>query len=304
MSRVVPCAVGPDPVPDWFVAGVVDGGGELVPVEEAEALFWYHGSPAPLGELLERGKQLTWVQLPAAGIESYAPFLDDRITWTCAKGVYADPVGEHAVALALAGLRGLVSYARATTWSAPRGRNLYDADVVIIGGGGIAESIVQLLQPYRVTTTVVRRHPDPMPGVHAVVPPEALHEVLPGADVVILAVALTPETSGIIGASELALMADHAWLVNVSRGAHVVTEDLVRALQDGAIGGAALDVTDPEPLDDGHPLWHLDNCIITPHVGNTPDMHRPLLVSFTSDNLRRYAADEPLRGRVDVALGY
>jgi len=304
MSRTVPCAVGPDPVPDWFLAGVVDGGGEIVDVAEAEALFWYHGSPGTLGDLLDRGTNLKWVQLPAAGIEAYAHLLRPELTWTCAKGVYADPVGEHAVALGLAGLRNLVSYGRQKTWSGPEGRNLYDADVVIVGGGGIAESIIEQLQPYRARITVVRRHPAAMPGVDQVVPPDRLHETLPGADLVILALALTPETTGVIGAAELDLMADHAWLVNISRGPHIVTDDLVDALRAGSIGGAALDVTDPEPLPDGHALWDLENCIITPHVGNTPEMHKPLLTAFTAGNLRRFAKGEPLRGLVDVSLGY
>lgn len=96
----------------------------------------------------------------------------------------------------------------------------------------------------------------------------------------------------------------HAWLVNVARGRHVVTEDLVRVLQDGAIGGAGLDVVDPEPLPDGHPLWSLPNCFITPHVGNTPDMAVPLLSARVRDNVRRYLAGEPLLGPVDVDAGY
>ena len=100
-------------------------------------------------------------------------------------------------------------------------------------------------------------------------------DALPGADLVVLALALTPETEGIIAADELSLMEDHAWLVNVARGRHVVTDDLVDALRDGVIGGAGLDVTDPEPLPAGHPLWSLPNCLITPHVGNTPEMAVP-----------------------------
>ena len=95
-------------------------------------------------------------------------------------------------------------------------------------------------------------------------------DALPGADLVVLALALTPETEGIIGADELQLMEDHAWLINVARGRHVVTDDLVDALRDGVIGGAGLDVTDPEPLPPDHPLWSLPNCLITPHVGQHP----------------------------------
>ena len=119
-----------------------------------------------------------------------------------------------------------------------------------------------------------------------------------------LALALTPETEGIISADELELMEDHAWLVNVARGRHVVTDDLVGALADRAIGGAGLDVTDPEPLPDDHPLWTMPNCLLTPHVGNTPEMAVPLLAQRITANVRRFADGEELVGLVDVDAGY
>ena len=96
-------------------------------------------------------------------------------------------------------------------------------------------------------------------------------------------------------------MEPHAWLVNVAVGRHVVTDDLVKALQAGEIGGAGLDVTEPEPLPEGHPLWSLPNCIITPHVGNTPEMAKPLLAERITANVRRWAHGEPLIGPVDPA---
>jgi phosphoglycerate dehydrogenase-like enzyme len=131
-----------------------------------------------------------------------------------------------------------------------------------------------------------------------------LHEVLAESDAVVLALAMTPETHGIIDAAALAAMPDHAWLVNVARGPHVVTDDLVAALLAGTIGGAGLDVTDPEPLPEGHPLWTLPNAIITPHVGNTPAMAVPLLGARVTENVRRFATDEPLVGLVDANAGY
>jgi D-3-phosphoglycerate dehydrogenase len=99
-------------------------------------------------------------------------------------------------------------------------------------------------------------------------------------------------------------MSNRGWIVNVARGRHIVTEHLVEVLQAGEIGGAALDVTDPEPLPDGHPLWTLPNCIITPHVGNTPEMAVPLLAARVTENVRRWSAGEPLLGLVDPTLGY
>jgi phosphoglycerate dehydrogenase-like enzyme len=230
--------------------------------------------------------------------------LDDDRVWTCGKGVYAEPVAEHALALALAGLRGVGSYARRRSWSGPMGTNLLGGRAVILGGGGIARVLVRLLQPFGTQLTVVRRHPEPMTGVADVVGPDRLHDVLGRADLVVVALALTPETRGVIDAEALAAMPEHAWLVNVARGAHVVTDALVEALAAGSIGGAGLDVTDPEPLPDDHPLWSMDNALITPHVGNTPEMGEVLLAARIRENVRRWASGQPLLGGVYTDLGY
>jgi phosphoglycerate dehydrogenase-like enzyme len=131
-----------------------------------------------------------------------------------------------------------------------------------------------------------------------------LIDALVGADVVVVALALTPDTDGILSRGEFEQMESHAWVVNVGRGRHIVTDDLVWALREGVIGGAALDVTDPEPLPAGHPLWSLPNCIITPHVGNTPEMAVPLLSERISENVRRFATGDELVGAIHPELGY
>jgi phosphoglycerate dehydrogenase-like enzyme len=131
-----------------------------------------------------------------------------------------------------------------------------------------------------------------------------LEAALPDADVVVIALALTERTRGIVDAAFLSRMAAHAWLVNVGRGGHVVTDDLVAALVEQRIGGAALDVTDPEPLPQGHRLWSIPNCIITPHIANTPEMGLPLIAARVRENVARFVAGEPLVGMVDVDLGY
>ncbi|RPI07403.1 MAG: hydroxyacid dehydrogenase, partial [Actinobacteria bacterium] len=216
----------------------------------------------------------------------------------------AEPVAELALALGLAGLRGLATFGRATRWEAPGGTNLQGGRVTILGGGGITEVLLRLLAPFDAHVTVVRNRVRPMDGADVVVEGEHIHDALPGADLVVVALALTPDTEGIIGRDELRLMERHSWLVNVARGRHVVTDDLVKALEDGEIGGAALDVTEPEPLPDGHPLWTTANCIITPHVGNTPEMARPLLAERITTNVRRFAHGEQLIGPIDLELGY
>ena len=288
-----------------LVDAVIAGGGRVVGPPDAEALVWAEpAAPELLPGVLEDGPGIGWVQLPYAGIENLTHLLDRDHRWTCGKGVYAEPVAEHVLMLALAGLRGMGSFARAHSWLPPEGRNLLGGRVAVLGGGGITESLVKLLEPWDCQITVLRRHPVPMAGVDRVVGPDGLHGALHDADVVVVALALTPETVGIIDAAALSAMAAHAWLINVGRGGHVVTDDLVAALASGAIGGAALDVTDPEPLPDGHPLWGMDNCIITPHVGNTPEMGLKLLARRVTENVRRYIAGEELLGPVDVDLGY
>jgi phosphoglycerate dehydrogenase-like enzyme len=143
-----------------------------------------------------------------------------------------------------------------------------------------------------------------MDGAAHVVDASELAHALEGALGVVLALALTPETRGIVARPQLERMHERGWLVNVARGGHVVTDDLVGVLKEGRIGGAALDVTDPEPLPEGHPLWSMPTCIITPHVGNTPEMAVPLLMTRIRENVRRWAAGEPMLGLVDPASGY
>lgn len=284
---------------------VIAGGGEIVDVADTTALVWGAArDPRGLAEVIERHPHLQWIQLPFAGVEEFTHLIDDDRLWTCGKGVYAEPVAEMAVAMALCGLRGLVNYARTSEWSGPIGRNLIGARVSILGGGGITEEIVRLLNPFDCHVTVVRRHVTDMEGVDVVLESDRYVDALPGADVVFLALPLTPDTEAMIGRSEFESMESHAWLVNVARGKHVVTDDLVWALTNGVIGGAALDVTDPEPLPAEHPLWSLPNCLITPHVGNTPDMAVPLLSERISNNVRRWIAGDELVGPVDHQLGY
>jgi phosphoglycerate dehydrogenase-like enzyme len=284
---------------------VIAGGGHVVVAEAAEGLVWASfDRPDLLGAVLAEHDHLAWVQLPFAGIEPYVPLLDDERLWTCGKGVYAEPVAELALSLALAGMRGVSTYARATSWSGPIGRNLFGANVTILGGGGITEALIPLLAPFDTRITVVRNRVREMDGVDEVIEADRYIDGLVDADLVVLALPLTAETDGMLSRDEFEQMRSDAWIVNVARGRHIVTDDLVDALRAGTIGGAALDVTHPEPLPDGHPLWSLPNCIITPHVGNTPEMGVPLLAERITANVRRFAQGAPLVGLVDPDLGY
>jgi phosphoglycerate dehydrogenase-like enzyme len=287
-------AVGPQHA-SFATDAVAAGGGTLVDVTEE-----------PVADQVKAAASVRWVQLPFAGVEKVLAFglIDHDHIWTCAKGSYAEPVAEHALALSLAGLRHLRTRIEARSWGRAAGTSLYDQKVTILGGGGITSMLLEQLAPFRVEATVVRRKAEPMPGAARTASVEDLDAVLPGSLVVYLALALTPATTGIIGARQLELMDETAWLVNVARGAHVDTDALVAALGSGSIAGAALDVTDPEPLPDGHPLWELPNCIITPHTADTIEMIMPLLAERIRTNVVRFAAGEELVGLVDPDAGY
>ncbi len=300
-------AIGPRPA-SFARTAVEEGGGDVVGIgDDPDGLVWLDAADVGgLGDALAEAGAVRWVQLPFAGVEAVveAGILDDRRLWSCAKGAYADPVAEHALALALAGLRRLRTRVEARAWGEPAGTSLYDQRVTILGGGGIATSLLELLRPFRVQATVVRRSTDPAPGAVRTVSLSDLGAVLPGAAVVFVALALSPATERVIGAGELAAMDPGSWLVNVARGRHVDTDALVEALRAGSIGGAALDVTDPEPLPVGHPLWTLPNCIVTPHTADTMEMVRPLLAERIRVNVGRFARGERLVGMVDPVAGY
>jgi phosphoglycerate dehydrogenase-like enzyme len=298
-------AVGPRPA-GWAAEAIRRGGGEPVTLDQDPVgLVWTDGAAMDaLRGALAPG--IAWVQLPQAGTERVfeAGVIDHARRWTSAKGAYADPVAEHALALILAGLRLLKVRARASSWGEPGGVSLFGEPVTVVGGGGIATVLLRLLEPFGAPVTVVRRQAVPMPGAARTLGPDRLAEALAGARAVVLAPALTPATRGMIGPAELAAMEPYGWLVNVGRGGLVDTGALVRALRVGQIGGAALDVTDPEPLPAGHPLWDLPNCLITPHTADTEEMTRPLLAVRIAENVRRLTAGQELIGQVDPDLGY
>ena len=259
--------------------------------------------------ILEKYPNIEWVQLPWAGVDAFADILErfknqNRPLWTSAKGAYAEPVAEHSLALILALMRQLPLRVVARSWGPKLGESLYGANVVIIGAGGIAVQLLKILSPFRTTVTVVRRGSDPLDGADRTVTSDHLLEVLPDADVVVVAAAMTGPTTHLIGATELAAMKASAILVNVARGGLIDTDALTNALAAGEIAGAGLDVTDPEPLPDGHPLWSEPRALITAHSADTPEMTTPLLAERVKTNVRAFLDHSPFDGIVDPEAGY
>ncbi|MFB9377667.1 D-isomer specific 2-hydroxyacid dehydrogenase family protein [Kineococcus gynurae] len=313
MTSPLAVHLGPQ-TPDPVVRAVEGAGGRLVAVEEARAVVWV-GDAASFTEAFgERGAGLPptveWVQLPSAGIESWfsAGIVDEDRVWTSAVGAYGSAVAEHAVALLLAGVRGLGRAARARSWdngAAAEGQvSLRGATVAVLGAGGIGALTIPVLNALGARVIAVTRSGREVPGAAECLPAAETTTIFERADHVIVAAPATAETAALVGAAELAALGPQGWVVNIARGSLVDTEALVEALRDGRIGGAALDVTDPEPLPDGHPLWADPRVIITPHSANPPSLQTPALAERIGENVRRFAAGEELLGRVDPGAGY
>lgn len=288
---------------------VTRGGGRLVDGRAADGVIWVDPrDPQGLKRLLAESAA-RWVQLPFAGIESFfeAGVIDPKLTWTCAKGIYGHACAEHALALMLAASRRLAHHARERRWEEPGlgspERRLKDATVLIVGMGGIGRSLAEMVRPLGMRIVGTNRSGRPVEETE-VHPATQLPELLPDADFVVITAALTPETRGLISTTELERMKPQAWLVNVARGGLVDTDALVSALREQGIAGAALDVTDPEPLPPDHELWGMDNVLITPHVANTWDMALPELRDLVFRNVSKFRSGGDLEGVVDPRLGY
>jgi phosphoglycerate dehydrogenase-like enzyme len=285
---------------------VRDGGGELAPLESADGLVWLGGSPDELPELPD---SLRWVQLPSAGVEQWVRSgkVDGARDWTSATGAFGLPVAEHALALMLAADKAIHHFACERSWVG-EGRHevraLEGSTVLIVGAGGIGRALIGLLEPFGAEVIAVSRRGREVPGAARTLAADRLSEVWGEAHHVVIAAPATDGTRRLVGARELAAMREDAWLVNVARGTLVDTDALVEALRAGAIAGAALDVTDPEPLPDGHPLWELPNVLITPHVATPPEAERRHFAERVRENVRRLAAGEALEGLIDPDGGY
>ncbi len=306
-----PIAVLPSPS-ELFTSAVIAGGGEVAPLSEAtRGLVWLSERRADeLAVVLRDHPGIGWVQLPWAGVDGFADVLATFADGsgpliTSAKGAYSEPVAEHALVLAQAALRELGPKSREGRWRAERtGLSLYGRRVVIVGAGGIATEIIRLLGPYRTHVTVVRRSAGELAGADRTVTVDALHEVLPSAEVLILAAASTSQSRHLLGAAELALLPEGAAVVNIARGALIDHDALLHAVRSGQLIGVGLDVTEPEPLPDDHGLWTEPRCIITSHSADTPEMTAPLLARRISENVRGFMGDGRFVGIVDAAAGY
>ena len=302
---MIQVAMEPKVIPEYLQA-VTDSGAEVVPLgKDVRALIWLdYSKPEALSDLLDENPQIEWVQLPFAGVDAFSEIIKRPIRFTSAKGSYREPVAEHALALSLALMRIIPERVRTQTWGRQFADSLYDCNVLIFGGGGITEELIKLLAPFRAKVTVIRKRSVSLEGATSTLGFEHLEAELSNSDLVILASALTPETMHIIDERKLALMKPTAYLVNIARGPIINTDHLVSALNSDVIAGAAVDVTDPEPLPDGHALWSAKNIIITPHSADTRRQVVRLFSERIRENVIAYGAGKGWVGEVDPILGY
>lgn len=267
-------------------------------------------------DILAKGPQIRWIQLLSAGVERCAavPAVAERdILVTNMQRVGGPVMAEHVMAMTLALARGLQIYVREqeqARWNPDavgdeRSLALQGKTMLIAGLGGIGTEVARRAHAFdmRIVATRASNRPAP-PFVSHVGPPEELMTLLREADVIVNALPLTPETTGVFDARAFAVMKPRALFINVGRGSTVVTAELVRALSEKRLGGAGLDVTDPEPLPADNPLWRMPNVIITPHVSVDSDLGSERHWQIARENLRRYVAGEPVLSVVDVKRGY
>jgi len=250
----------------------------------------YRFRPAD-GEVLATLPGLKAVQTMSAGVEHIRRFVPDGVQLCNGRGIHDTSTAELALVLILASLRGLPEFVRAQErgeWRPERRESLADKRVLIVGYGQIGEAIEARVLPFEAAVTRVAR--GARVGVHAI---DELPNLLPEADVVVLIVPGTEDTRGLFDARMLGRMKDGSLLVNISRGAVVDTEALLAELRQERIH-AALDVVDPEPLPEGHPLWKAPNLLIAPHVGGNSSAMQPRAYKLVREQLHRFAAGEPL----------
>lgn len=308
---------------DDFVRSLqsVAPGVELVAVANVEAAVRAApGADAVLGycspEILAAGERLQWIQLLSAGAERCVgvPTVRERdLLVTNAQRLYGPEIAEHVIAMLLAFSRGLYRYipgqleGRWNRGAVPRDRmwELEGRTMFVVGLGGIGTEVARRAHALGMRVVATRRSSRSGPEfVDYVGLADEFSALAAEADVIVNAAPLTPETTGMFDAAFFSGMKPTAYFINIGRGRSVVTDDLVDALEAGELAGAGLDVTDPEPLPEGHPLWRLPNVIITPHVAGSSVEATERLRILVRENIRRYVSGEPMLSVVDVERGY
>lgn len=292
-------------------ATLVDAGQQRVAEELPTAdIYCGHAKvPVPWAETIARGR-LQWIQSSAAGMDHCLTpeVVASDVPVSSASGVLADQVADHTLALLLGSLRSIPAFVHAQDrkeFIRLPTSDLTGATVGIVGFGANGRRLAQVLRPFKTRLLATDYFPREKPDyVHTLLPPDRLDEILPECDVVILTAPLNHHTRGMFDAARLAKMKQGSTLVNVARGPLVVEEALVEALATGYLRGAAVDVTEVEPLPQDSRLWQAPNALITPHVGGQRASRIDDMTRLFCVNLQRFMAGERLINLVDKDLGF
>jgi phosphoglycerate dehydrogenase-like enzyme len=261
-------------------------------------------------KLFDAAPKLRWYHSVGAGVEDLVGVPEFRargITLTNNSGSYDIQIAEHAIAFILAGAKRLHVYRDQQSrrnWKDHRQDEIRGATLVVYGLGSIGAEIARLGVALGMRVIGVRRRVEPAPGVERIVQPEMLAEVAAEADYLAVAAPLTAATRGAVSREVIGRMKKTAWIVNIARGAIVDEDALVDALRQGELGGAGLDAFSTEPLPADHPLWTLENVIISPHSSNSSPHVRERTMALFVENLRRFKSGAELLNRVDLEAGY
>ncbi|MCH8047726.1 MAG: D-2-hydroxyacid dehydrogenase [Planctomycetes bacterium] len=293
-------------------AQVVDARQEHIDAEilSADVYCGHAKVPVPWDEVVRRGR-LRWIQSSAAGMDHclVPSVIESDIIVTSASGVLADQVTEHCLALLTGLLRSMPVFFRAQQakeFIRRPTRDLHHSTIGIVGLGGVGRRLAEVLATFKTRILATDMFPVDRPAhVEELWPADRLDDLLAAVDIVILCAPLNEQTRGMIDAAALAKMRPDSLLVNMARGPLVVEDDLVDALISGHLGGAAMDVTEVEPLAESSRLWDLPNVIITPHVAGQSARRIDDMTDFFCENLRRYQSGQPLLNLLtDKQLGF
>lgn len=274
-------------------------------IRNAEVLL---GWQFPL-EALHAARRLRWIQLTSAGVEHLLPAREQlrHVVVTNARGIHAALMADYTLGVMMMlqwNFRRLLHDQVARQWRHRYTEPLAGKTLGVVGVGAIGAEIARRGASFGMTVVGLRRSPAPVEGVSRMFGPDQLLEMLSLCDFVALVVPATVETQRMIGERELRAMKRTAYLINIARGSVLDEPALVRALRDGWIAGAALDVFEHEPLPIDNPLWAMDNAIITPHIAGEPAEYARRVVDIFAENVRRWRAGESLQNVVDLAKGY
>ncbi len=263
-------------------------------------------------EMFDAAGELKWVQSIGSGIDGvlFDEFVESDVILTSAKGTVGTHLADHAWALLLALTRGIHTALREKTWSVrmpirARSWELAGMTLGVFGLGGTGMEVALRAQGFGMRTLALDTEDVKKPPfVEEVWAPDRFYDLLEESDVVAICLPLTDETRGIFDAKAFKHMRNHALLINVTRGDIVDGPSLLDALEKGEIGGAGLDTSPGEPLDDDHPLWNMENVVVTPHTAGGSPVRVARIVDVFCDNLRRYLDGKPLTGVIDKRKGY